>query len=783
MSKRHLRRVGIQMCGVSMAALCLGYSTVAFAIDEIRVTAKVREQALSDVPLSITALDSQKIELLGLQTLQDLDKFAPSLDLRTPASRRDTTITMRGLSPNTVDERLRGVSTFIDGIYISGSIASLQLQDLDRIEVIRGPQSSLFGRSTYSGAIDLVTKTPKVDKISGNVNASYSQFSVGDTPKYTTGIRVDFPIVQEKLWGSFSANLNKTDSFTSTPSGSADVGGEETTSFGAVVYAEPTENLSIKLRYMHSEDEDDQNFVHITHPDEWIAAGVDTATVGDGTIWPIGEVLDPIPGTTECEPTTDTADGAIGRGTPKECGLEQERDFLSLVVDWDIGGYTVSYLGGYYESKLDFNDDFFPRGASLGLGNDPFFGTIDPVGKSSFALIAGREEFENQSHQLRIVSPEDNRFRWLAGLYYFDEESTNFSVNNFADTDVLSRGAEITQNMAVFGQIEFDLTDQLTASLEGRYQEEEITLEQCAPDCTSPSLATNIFGREFEESESEFLPRVTLTWRPDDDNTFYALYSEGTKSARFNTRRPTGLTDEEYESVIYVEPEKLQSFEIGSKNSFLDGRLDVSTAVFYQEVEDQQRTFQLPASTVAFTDNVAESTIWGFEIEAVAEFTEGLVGNIGIGYADHEFDSEFTASSSSDRRILNGRSTKGLTSIGIPKTTINGGLQYTTPIANGDIDLTLRTDVIYRSKQYVDIANQAYIPDATRVNLSANVGTDRWSLGLFARNVFEDETATGTFSGSSTCTYRPNFTSPFQRCLGLSVNRGREIGVRGSFNF
>ncbi len=813
MSRIRFIRSGIAACAIATTGLII--SDPVAAREEIVVTAKGREQSLYDVPLSISVVDEERIEQLGITTLDDLDRWVPSLDIRTPSGRRSSTIVMRGLSPNTTNEQLRGVSVFVDGIYQSGSIASLKLQDLERVEVVRGPQSAMFGRSTYTGAIDLVTRTPKVDDLTGKFGGSYSQYSVGSTPKYDLSGRLDFPIMADKLWGSVSGSYSEVESFAGTPSGSTGVGGEETTAFGLVLYAEPMDNLSVKFRYNRAEDRDDTAMIHTTAPDEWIANGVATTVLGNGHLWPSGEVMHPIEGTTECQPNYDRSStstagvldgtinpetGSVGRGSPLDCGENQDRDFASLIVEYDMSGYEVSYRGSWFRSELQSNNDFIARGNVDGLGFDPFFGAgngVYPGGKSAFAFLATEEDFENYSHQVRIISPDEQRLRWLAGLYYFDEKNTNYSVDNFTPRTshsgsitaldnvhrIVDRGPDDLENIAAFGQIEFDIIDELTASLEARFQRETIEKKQC-PDCRLASFGDDN-GYDLKESENEFLPRVTLTWQPSETQTYYVLYSEGTKSGRFNTSEPTGFVGN-FADFVYVEPEDLQNYEIGAKNSFWDDRVQTSLSVFYLDVEDQQQTAQLPLTTQSFTQNVGESTVWGFEFEAFAGITENITANLGIGVADHEYDTDFIPGSSLDRAILDGDTMVGKRSVGVPKTTISGGIEYATAVMTG-YDLLVRLDATYRSKAYVDIANKAWVGDNTQVNLLTNFGTEIWTISLFARNLNNDKTSPGNFSGTSSCSYRnaalTTFTSPSQRCSGLGVSRGREVGIGAVWNF
>lgn len=760
------------------------------ALDTIIVTAKGRRSPLGSTALSISALaqNDLRFDSLGLASVDRLDLFAPSLNLRTPSGRGNTTIAMRGLSPNTTNARLQGVSIFVDGIPVSGPIASLALSDIERLEVVRGPQSALFGRSTYSGAIDIVTSSPEPTKLEGDVSLQMSQFAVGNTPRYRAGLHLDFPVVENSLWASVFGEFDKLDSFARTPSGSTGVGGEESKVLGGALYGRPKEQMFFKFRFVHDQNDDEAAFVHIVHPDEWLASGVETADVGDGTIWPVGDVLDPQPGTTECQPSSKTP-GAVGRGRPAGCGIAQKRNFASLTVDYSFEDYRLSYRGGYMRSDVNINGDFRPRGNINGLGADPFFGFglgVPPGNKSAAAFIATEETTQNTSHQIRLVSDDSSRWRWLLGGYFFSERNKAYRINNFAPaastrdlTRIQSRGTQRTRNAAVFGQLEWDVTERFGASVEGRYQKETIKAGSCL-GC----LASAVTG--FERTEYEFLPRVTLTWRPNEKHTLYALYATGTKSARFNLTEPQNFPGD-FSNVRYVEPEKLQNIEVGLKSRLFDNRVHLNAALYRQDIDDQQRTFQLDGSTAAFTDNVAKSKVFGFEVEATAFLTDTLKADVAVGYADHEFLSDFEPDSVRDSRILDGRSTKDLTSVGVPKATVNLGLEYSTILSNTDYEFRVRADAIYRSKQYADIANQAYVPESVKVNLLTELGNNNWGLSVFGRNIFDERVAPDTFSGASSCTYTSpvftRFNNPRQLCLGLAVSRGREIGIGLKYRF
>jgi outer membrane receptor protein involved in Fe transport len=750
------------------------------SIEEIVVTAKQRAESIQDVPLSITAFNEAALERTGIKDIRDLSAFTPGLSFQSLSGRRDiSALAIRGLSPNTPNEQLQGVSTFYNGVYVGGSINLVNIARIERVEVLKGPQATTFGRATYAGAIDYVTKKPKTDTLAGDLKLEYSMNRGAKDGNWDALASVDLPLIQNKLWANAFVNYKRQGTLFTSPTGQP-IGKENTDSYGATFYAEPSDNITVTLLGLYDQARDSQPAVDLQHPQEWRALGL---TLGGGATpgfaWLDDNVPAPRRGTTDCTPPATTI-------WKTQCGTDKDRTFLSGIFTYDLNGYELSYRVGYYHEDAILRPDQLFRGSATGV--DPFFGTAAQglLRKNVAGIYTGmKEEFDSHSHQLRVVSPGDQRLRWRAGLYYFFERDTNFLESNVSVTNPKgrSRGNENVENYAAFGGAAYDLTQQFTLELEARAQKETNIFTAC-DFCP----VTSRLLEQRKEGNTEFLPRVTLSYKPAEGYLLYALYSYGTKAGRWNNTVATNFA--------YVNPEKLTNYEAGFKSQWLDNRLIVNGAGYYQRVKDQQFVVQFVPPTggapVSTASNIGRSEIYGFELEGVALLTENirLVG--GLAYAHQEYvDFARLPTDPGLPEILApvGGSLKGKSSISVPRWNGSLGIAYTTE-ALGGRNLELRADGTYRGKSFADAANRATYKATAKLNLRATLTDEMWSVGLWVRDVFDTKNPTGGSTIPNTCTYAQGlptnmFTaaSIVQRCLAVSIPRGREIGISTALKF
>lgn len=775
-------------------------------LEEIVVTSKLREQNLQVVPLAITVFSENELARLGVKNVQDLASFTPNFNIYAGNGRQDASaINVRGLSSNTSDERYQPVSFFVDGIFMGGITVGLDTANVERIEVMKGPQSATFGRATYAGAIDFVTKTPSLDEFGGKFSAELSS-NTFDNTSYEVAGSIEGPIIEGKLSASLYVKHTLTDGFDqAVGSQFPEVGEQKTTAFNGVIFSQLGEDTTLKIRAIYAEEDDQHGLAYATQPAYWDQEGANIITLPSGALFVQGDVPNPL---RDGIVGVDLPVSQVGPGLP-DGGYARTRYFGSAILDHDFAdGYNISYRGSYLLNSYDAIIDFRARTA---VGIDPIFGSTLPrqPGESSFNFsfpFLFQEEFEDTSHQVRLLSPDDSSLRWSVGAYYYWSRDSNFQARNdrtapAGNPDQQSRGDENIINYAAFASVAYDINDQLTFSLEGRLQEEEVRYNQLDGLATSSSSR---LSEDLINKKTSFEPRVTLDYQVNDDQLIYAMFAKGEKSGRWNTAfaggfNPDGVTRPS-EGFLFAPPEKLFNYELGSKSTLMDGRAILNIAAFYQQVKDQQLRQSVEIDQDLNGDGVpdvlnqiftgGDSRIWGFELESTLQATEELTLRGAVGYADHKFTDDIAPSADLDLfDFTGGRTLKGNTSVNVPKLTATVSADYVTPVMGGDFDWRLRGDMVYTGSKYTELANIAEINDYFLFNLRTSLETEDWNLSLFVDNVFDDRTARGAgLTGTSTCEYERNGANlpaynDAQRCIGLQAQRGREWGVSATLNF
>lgn len=783
------RALAVSLAGASMIPLA-GTAHGQAADDapggqaEIVVTAKNRTEKLQDVPLSITALTTGALQDNQIRDVKDLQKVTPNLSIFSGSGRNDPSgWAMRGLTSNTSDERYQGISFFLDGIALSGQLASLDMDNIERVEVIKGPQSATFGRATYSGAVNFITKEPTGDTITGSVRARGSLFKgAGGEASYFLNASLTLPVVRDSLWLTVGGTTMRNGRVGRAVDSGQPIGRERTDVLTATLFWKPDDSLSISLRGLYTHDRDSIAAQIIQMPREWLDAGVPTVTLprGGGAFLP------------EHLPDPDVRLVADkGRS-----GYIRDRYFGSLIVSKMVGDFEINYRGGYFRSEDKRDAPSFPR--STVPGQDPTFGSLIgtpaiTLGSSANSFSIGYEVFQNTSHQLMLLSPGDQSLRWRVGGYYFWEKDDSGFLTSATPANPKGRiYIQSFENIAAFGGFDWDFAENLTLSGEARYAKETLKY----PACTTCFTVNN---SDFSQSSSDFTPRVTVSYKPAPDNMFYALYSRGVKSGRFSNITPPGGT----QTVIYAQPEVLDNFEVGTKNSFAGGRVIVNLAGFFDKVSKQQLTSTTPyqfvnaagqtvTGNITGTSNVGKSEIWGFELETTFRVTPQFTLEGAVGYAHQEFvnDQPVVLQASSAVGFPGAAGSpiimKGKSQANVPRWNGYAAAQYVVPLGQGD--LKLRADANYRGKLYADLANLTEIRSAWTINSRVSWVLDNWDVSLFARNIFNNQRATGSglAGATSPCGFIETNTARYgtnQQCLYASPPRPRELGAEVSFRF
>jgi len=792
------------------------------ALEEVLVTARGREEDLQEVPLAITVLSNEALIERGIVDARDVAQFSPSLSFYSGSGRADlTALVVRGLSPQTSDERYQGLSIFVDGIYVSGQLAGIDLSQLQRVEILKGPQSAKYGRATYSGAIDYITRTPDSNEVEGSLRGRFSGHGSGSASSQFYAGQVSLPIKADAVWLSVNATTNRVGGrYPNTGRDGDRIGEEKTDSVGATLFSRFGDGASLKLRYALDLERDSAPLATVVQPTDWggrpydipglytisavnpITSGCPTACAGIGTVWINGDIPNTGAGLVGTDVTTSFPVGFLPASYPDRGGRDRRREFVSLLYEQTLGNYELSYRGGYFEQEYWALEDFRRRAQV----NDPVFGPLGVTGAAKTGFTPAFEElFRNQSHQLRLASPGEGRLRWSAGLYYFDELNRNRGVAAASPGVTVgvvrrSRGLERFENQAAFGDVAFDVTDRLTLTLEGRYQQETVFYDACDA-ATCPIV--NPVNRSAKNSA--FLPRITAQFRINEDLNSYAYYSKGEKSGRFNQSAAAF-------NYAFIPPEELDNFELGLKSALFDRRLILNASLFYQQVTGQQLLVAVPNPLCTFNpvtgaivcppgqtqpqllsgvQAVGDSDVYGAELEGRWQVTDQFSLTYGLGYARHEFSDAIGPFRNTDPQLfLPGETLKGKTSINTPRTTGNVSAEYRMPLGGDRFGLRMRADALYTGRRYIDLANRASIEGVVRFNarISLTGGDGAWDASFFGKDLTDEDTLLGAgLTGSSGCYYPetplPAANRGTQLCQFVGIPRGRELGLELSYRF
>lgn len=733
------------------------------ARDIITVTARRREETILDAPVSVTAFGEEDILSLGLQTVDDVARFTPGLSFSAAFGRTSERPVIRGQANVLAGVQFgveSGTAYFVDGVYYPGSIQNLDPNDLARVEVIRGPQSALYGRNTYAGAINFITRGA-TDTLEGNLRGRYGSYGEHEIAGGISG-----PLGPNAGFRLSVRDYNYDGEWTNQVTGQT-VGSQSTTSISGLLDFNPSSNIDIRLRAQYSESRDGtlplflqpaaSNNCSPGHRSlaSWSRSGsTNNNQYFCGVIRPAPVALNtgpalpgqpvPIPGVPAdaLSPFLPFQLYSTGDGTAFD-GVANDTLLLSAIMNWDLGGsgYVLTVSGGYRDEERRFGSDSDHSAVNF---------VLQPVGMAdtgAFFANTTRNLVEDYSIEVRLASPVTDRFRWMAGLYYYDQTNNGRTIT-FSNPQGNPASRLTTTNQAVFALLEYDLTDALTVTLEGRYAEEEKTTVD------GLSAATQ-FNRA--DTFNNFTPRLTVNWNVDADTTLFAVYSRGVKPGGQN-----GQIGETVGRPTY-DQETSDNFEIGLKRFLFGGSGYFAGSVYYIDASDVQLTTAVAAPTGAVNSvatNQGSAEIWGVELEYRQRVNDMLT--IGATYAWTR--PEFTEGCDEDQWQLTsgggllapGSSAPGtgtsffgqtgncsIAGNRIPLTSehqLSLNAELRAPLGSaGMLEWFLRGDYTYESSKYVQVHNLAETGDASILGAQLGIESGNWTLLAYGRNILDED--------------------------------------------
>jgi iron complex outermembrane receptor protein len=679
------------------AAMIAGIAP-ALAVDEIVVTAQRREQALQEVPVAVSAFNEASIEALQINVVKDIGQNVPNLQTYTvTAGSQAMQVHSRGASVQNpgFNASESPVGIYEDDVY-RGRLASanLELADVERIEVLRGPQGTLYGRNTIAGAIKVITRTP------GNESWASGSLGLGNYETYKVTGSVGGPIEEDALAGSVAFLYDKrNEGWQDNPITDSEPGDYENRIARAKLHWYGSENLDMVLSAWVADLEND-GYNGVPYA-PFVASGNERGS-------PLGRFYD------------NFSPSGSNYG-------ESDQGGASLSVSYDFGGATLKSITAF--SSID--DRF---GFDLGGGG------VAGIPGVNGLLINSDSEMDSISQEFQVLgSAFGDRLDWLFGLYYLNEDGnqvysgdlvvpgpvTVFDFTENVDTD--------TDSYAAFAEGTWNFTDRFSVTGGVRWTEDKKDYDNV---CTGTTCSGGPV--DLDESFDEVTGKIGLNYQLTDQSLAYLTWSQGFQAGGFQTLCFGNLTVSC--AGTFYDPQTVDSFELGIKSDLLGNTLRLNLATFYAMYEDIQQTglFDptpgLPGSgDEAFPiQNVGDVDVYGAELEATWTPIDNLTIFGFLGWQESDYDT------------LNPLSTAALNNAdelpSNPDLTGKIGFSYTVGLSEL-AEFFYGADVYYSDEYYSTVDNALLIDDYTRVNGFVGIGQpdQRWQLVLTARNITDEE--------------------------------------------
>lgn len=767
-----------KISGLSLAAvIAVGIATPAHAANaeeqatdeaegsketSILVSARRRDEDLQDVPLAIAAFNDDALREANIQGLEDLAAATPGFQFTNTRALGAPTI--RGLAQTDQGGIQTNVGVFLDGVYINNrSGFEFGNMDLARIEVAKGPQSALFGRDSFAGAINYVSRKPELGLVEGFV-----QVEGGTNERGAVRASVNLPLGDSAAVRVFGG-ISTFDGTIKNDRGGQNLGGwEKRQSIGASLLVEPTPDFRIKVFGVRNSVAEDQpaliapSFLENNAGAQYVNA--------NGTFFTLlgGEI-----------PTSDTV-SLDNRGFGNTGNL-----FLGYArAEYDFAGMTLSAMVSHAESGFD---GFFDNVADLAAVDRVLAGPVSAY----FLTDSAGDAAEQQSYELQLASNNAGPVEWLLGGSFYDSSSTLQLASQGAllgEIDNLVQISDFSETLeqeitAVFGALSVDLNDKLTIGGEIRYTDEKQTL-----DIFQNFILFNIVLADTVDTVGfDYVSgKGTIEFRPNDDHLIYAYAARGVKTGGINGGKE-GLPG------FIFDPETNWTYEIGSKSTLLDGSLILNTAFYYIDWMDLQTTApgNLQLGSGGVFNGPAGATSLGVEVDATFYATDNLMFYVSGTVLDPTYNDGFIDSALDtaclDQRpgeFVNSTCNGDVSGNRIFKTSSTqayAAITHTVPSIFGDFDMRNRFNFSHEGSRPTTSIGAATIPATNLFNYRLTFESDETEIAFWVNNVFDTEWIANVLTTSST---EANTAGNCGRSPSCSVRQeniypgnGRQVGV------
>ena len=684
------------------AALIAVSSPAAFAADEtaedsgievIQVTSTKRTTTLMETGQAINAFNADDLKEKNITSGQDLVQYSPSLVIT------GNKVAIRGVgrASNALGSD-PGVGIYTDGVYQTenGIFDYCNFCDVERVEVLRGPQGTLYGRNTVGGAINIISKAP-TDYFGGYLNAEFGNDGYQVLQGQVSGPLGEtfsaIATVSQKLRDGMQENL---------ADGLEDLDNTDRTYYSGTLKGDWTENWSSSVSYMNQERDEIPSVAYLK--DDFDTSFPNGSAINFPGMFPGATAVNHLAGYGLANPAVADI-SKVNVDTHGHIKSTSER--FTFVNDMSFGDLDLKYTYGQFEYDYDLLQDGDVTNKKFGgMDISKMYAqlgafALPPITVASDMTTSTMQSAKSSSHELQLVSNFSGDLNFIAGLYYFNNEESQYNdfvergyglmqgdmiqaaTGGFVDTGVIfglapagfynpglyqlysdflggapyeatadgtggylfyTQNTLETTSTAVYGQLEYDLTDNLKITTGLRYSEDE----KEGSDNVFAYLAVPETQHMVEGDWSKTTWRVQADWTIDSDSFLYAYAATGYRSGGFNLGSPTTAVD-----VDVVAPEELLAYEIGYKRSMLENRVNLTAATYYYDYTDLQvlSTEVIAGKPVSTFDNAAKASVLGLELSLDVLITEDLMLNLSYSFNKSEYD-DYTAIDSTACTIL-----------------------------------------------------------------------------------------------------------------------------------
>ena len=804
-----LNRTVTKIAAIStFVAIAMPTGAWAQELEEIVVTARKRDESVFEIPISVQAFSQDDLDALGVNSLEALSAYTPGFTFQSVGQggrggRQNPNIRFRGVGVQNANPASRAGAVFWEGTYVSDGAGILPLMDLQRVEVIKGPQTAFFGRNTFAGAVNYIPQLPG-NELNGKVSLSYSgsdahsysaQAAIGGPITESIGLRA--AVMSERVGADYQF-------------GNGDPAGEDETAAATFVATwAPTDEFFLKASGFLVESEDTRQLASQVGP---VPAGSCNRTYSGsyrslvtgqitgsfttdlsqstralfcGTI-PDWDVVQP--NTSPVGSLTDSSQLLLFSNPlshvqtlPSEVG---SRNFYIKAPD----GMGTTYRLWRYTLSADYDlpnehtlQAAFARGESVSRTIfDNQFGTLTPAFPSFLNgpwLTGGANWTRDTYAEVRVSSGTEGRLRYMIGASTYEQDSDLIQYGSFGPAVPLT--FENGENVGIFGSLDYDINDQLTLSLEGRWNDDDQTIVYDGNAGVDPGATENL-GRGY----SAFMPRGILAYRPTENINLYGSYSQSflqgdfTNAQDYATANPgAGLNPSTVG--VFTPRQELQAFEVGIKHR-ANAWLSYSVAAYLMDW-DNQVFFELAPTTFTPLYQPGDSEYVGLDMEFQVSPTEWFMLSGGAAYVDAEF-TDFSGTGSVASAVLEPnlamRAGDAISVIGNrPRyiaewTGTFSAILEIGELMNTDRNVWARLDGAYQGEFFIDNFEYNTVDGYWKFNIRAGIDvTDSLSVELYGNNITDDQSYT-TAGGTTSIIGSPD------RKTFAPLPRRREVGLK-----